>query len=74
MNKTIKNINNQSGATIRTLYPNPVAQAFIYCHEQRANEVDPTVKAIDDALDNYMEEHEDEDIFYSFHEFTVVGD
>ena len=36
MNKTIKNIKNQSGATIRTLYPNPVAQAFIYSGEQRA--------------------------------------
>ena len=38
------------------------------------HEVDPTVKAIDEALEDYMEEHEDEDIFYSFHEFTVVGD
>ena len=36
MNKTIKNISNQSGATIRTLYSNPVAQAFIYSDEQRA--------------------------------------
>jgi hypothetical protein len=36
MNKTIKNIKNQSGATIRTLNPNLVAQAFIYCEEQRA--------------------------------------
>ena len=35
-------------------------------------EVDPTVKAIDDALEDYVEEHEDEDIFYSFHEFKVV--
>ena len=39
MNKEIKNISNQSGATIRTLNPNPVAQAFIYCHEQRAKVV-----------------------------------
>ena len=30
------NINNQSGATIVTLNPNPVAQAFIYDNEQRA--------------------------------------
>ena len=36
MNKTTENINNQGGATIRTLNPNPVAQAFIYCNEQRA--------------------------------------
>ena len=39
MNKTIKSISIQSGATIRTLYPNPVAQAFIYCQEQRAKVV-----------------------------------
>lgn len=36
------------------------------------HEVEPTVKAIDEALEDYMEEHEDEDLFYSFHEFTVV--
>lgn len=36
MSKTTENIKNQSGATIRTLNPNPVAQAFIYCNEQRA--------------------------------------
>ena len=30
------NINNQGGATIVTLNPNPVAQAFIYDNEQRA--------------------------------------
>ena len=35
------------------------------------HEVEPTVKAIDEALEDYMEEHEDEDIFYSFHEFQV---
>jgi hypothetical protein len=34
--KTTENINNQGGATIKTLNPNPVAQAFIYCGEQRA--------------------------------------
>ena len=34
--KTTENISNQGGATIRTLNPNPVAQAFIYCNEQRA--------------------------------------
>lgn len=36
MSKIKENISNQSGATIRTLNPNPVAQAFIYCGEQRA--------------------------------------
>ena len=37
-------------------------------------EIEPTVEAIDDALENYQQEHEDEDVFYSFHEFTVVED
>ena len=31
-----ENIYNQGGAIIRTLNPNPVAHAFIYCEEQRA--------------------------------------
>ena len=34
--KTTEIINNQGGATIVTLNPNPVAQAFIYDNEQRA--------------------------------------
>jgi hypothetical protein len=38
------------------------------------HEVEATVKAIDEALDDYMEEHEDEDIFYSFHEFRIIED
>jgi hypothetical protein len=38
------------------------------------HEVNPTVKAIDDALEDYQQEHEDEDLFYSFHEFEVVDD
>ncbi len=38
------------------------------------HEVDPTVEAINEALEDYMEEHEDEDIFHSFHEFKVVDD
>ena len=36
------------------------------------HEVEPTVEAIDEALENYQEEHED--LFYSFHEFKVVED
>ena len=34
--KTTENVNNQDRATIITLNPNPVAQAFIYSGEQRA--------------------------------------
>lgn len=39
-------------------------------------EVEPSVDEIDKALDKYVEEHEEEneDIFYSFHEFKVVED
>ena len=36
MKQTTDNINNQGGAIIRTLNPNPVAQAFIFIGEQRA--------------------------------------
>ena len=36
MNKTMNNISNQSGMTIRTLNPNSVAKAFIYSNQQRA--------------------------------------
>lgn len=36
MKKTTENIKNQGGAIIRTLNPNPVAQAFILSGEQRA--------------------------------------
>jgi hypothetical protein len=36
MSKELYYINNQDGATIRTLHPSSVAQAFIFCNEQRA--------------------------------------
>jgi len=38
------------------------------------HEVELTVEAIDDALEDYQQEHEDDDLFYSFHEFKVVDD
>ena len=34
--KTTENINDQGGMAIRTLHPNPVAQAYIFSSEQRA--------------------------------------
>lgn len=34
--------------------------------------LEPSVDAIEKALDQYQEEHEDEDIFYSFHEIQVL--
>ena len=36
--------------------------------------VEPTVNAIDQALDDYMAEHEDNNIWYSFHEFIEDRD
>lgn len=36
-------------------------------------EVEPEKNAIGEALDEYMEEQDDEDVWYSFHEFEVVG-
>ena len=35
------------------------------------HEVKATVEAIEEALNDYEEEHEDEDVFYSFHEFHI---
>ena len=35
------------------------------------HEVEATVEAITEALDDYEQEHEDEDVFYSFHEFQL---
>ena len=36
--------------------------------------VDQSVNAVSQALDDYIEEHEEDnpDLFYSFHEFTVL--
>lgn len=36
--------------------------------------VKPTVEAIDQALDDYLTEHEDNDTWYSFHEFIENRD
>lgn len=30
------------------------------------------IEAIEEALNDYEEEHEDEDVFYSFHEFEIT--
>lgn len=35
-------------------------------------DVKPTVDAITEALDDYECKHEDDDVFYSFHEFQIV--
>lgn len=36
--------------------------------------VEPNVEAIGQALDDYLEVHEDDDTWYSFHEFEEIAD
>ncbi len=38
------------------------------------HQIEPTVEAIEKVLDEYMEKHEDDDVFYSFHEFKLCND
>lgn len=38
------------------------------------HKVEPTTKAICSALNDYVEEHEGEDVFFSFHEYQVCDD
>ena len=38
------------------------------------HDVEPNVTAIQEALDACVEKHDDEDMFYSFHEFIVCED
>ena len=37
-------------------------------------DVKPDKNAVGEALDEYMEEQNDEDVWYSFHEFAVVNE
>ena len=38
------------------------------------HDVDESTEAIISALDDHLEQHEDDDTWYSFHEFEEVGD
>ena len=55
-------------------YFETLEEAAVYVKEIVGHEVEATVKAIDKALSDYVEEHEedDPDCYYSFHEFTVL--
>lgn len=46
----------------------------MYVSEIMGKDVKPDKKAIGEALDEYMEEQNDEDVRYSFHEFTVMDE
>ena len=54
------------------LYFNTIEEAADSVSEIVGHEVAPTVEAIEEALNDYEEEHEDEDVFYSFHEFLIT--
>ena len=54
------------------LYYETIEEAAESVSEIVGHDVAPTVEAIEEALNNYEEEHEDEDVFYSFHEFLIT--
>lgn len=55
-------------------YFETLEEAAKYVKEIVGHDVEATVKAIETALNKYMEEHEDDDCYYYFHEFQVVND
>ncbi len=56
------------------LYYNTIEEAAESVSGIVGHKVDATVDAIEKALDQYQEVHEDEDVFYSFHEFSIGED
>ena len=54
------------------LYYETIEEAAESVSEIVGHDVAPTVEAIEEALNDYEEEHEDEDVFYSFHEFLIT--
>lgn len=56
-------------------YFETLEEAAKYVKEIVGHEIEATFKAIEDALNAYMEEHEDDDdCYYYFHEFSIVDD
>ncbi len=56
------------------MYYETIEEAAVSVSGIVGHQVKPSVQAITEALDQYQEDHEDEDIFYSFHEFSVGED
>ena len=56
------------------LYFNTIEEAAEYVSGIVNQKVEAIMEAIEKALDNYEEEHEDDDVYFSFHEFQVVDD
>ena len=55
-------------------YFTTIEEAAAYVSGIMGKDVKPDKNAIGEALDEYMEELDDEDVRYSFHEFTVVDE
>ena len=55
-------------------YFKTIDKAAKYVSEIVGHKVEAGVNAVSQALDDYIEEHEEDnpDLFYSFHEFTVL--
>ncbi len=53
-------------------YFTTIKEAANYVSTIVHHSVEPSFMAISDALDDYCEEHDDEDLFFSFHEFSVL--
>jgi hypothetical protein len=51
------------------LYFETIDEAAKYVSDIVGHPIEPSVEAIDQALDGYLAEHEDNDAWYSFHEF-----
>ena len=56
------------------LYFNTIEEAAEYVFGIVNQKVEANMEAIEKALDNYEEEHDDDDVYFSFHEFQVVDD
>lgn len=55
-------------------YFETIEEAAKYVSEIVGHKVEAGVNAVSQALDDYIEEHEEDnlDLFYSFHEFAVI--
>ena len=56
------------------LYFETIEEAAKCVSDIVGHHVDPSVEAIIQALDDYLAEHEDDDTWYSFHEFEEIED
>jgi len=56
------------------MYFEELSEAVKYVASLVGHDIEESVQAITEALDQYVEEHEDEDLFYSFHEFTETDE